>query len=154
MPDKIGGRKRPRGAPMRPKRPTVYDLNVLGVQFYRSEAYDLAIVQLEQAVSMAPQSPGIHFNLGGAYYGKDRVTDAEREFQTALRLAPDHVRAHWFRGLCLERLGRLAEAVEEFEWVLAHVTGTREARSAREEIAAIGHLRQAAERGDSRPDLP
>ena len=43
---------------MRPKRPTVYDLNVLGVQFYRSEAYDLAIVQLEQAVRLAPESPG------------------------------------------------------------------------------------------------
>jgi Flp pilus assembly protein TadD len=139
---------------MRPKRPTVYDLNVLGVQFYRSEANDLAIVQLEQAVRLAPESPGIHFNLGGAYYGKDRVADAEREFQMVLTLAPDHVRAHWFRGLCLERLGRLAEAVDEFEWVLSHSTGTREARSAREEIAAIGHLRQAAERGDSRPDLP
>jgi Flp pilus assembly protein TadD len=139
---------------MRPKRPTVYDLNVLGVQFYRSEANDLAIVQLEQAVRLAPESPGIHFNLGGAYYGKDRVADAEREFQMVLTLAPDHVRAHWFRGLCLERLGRLAEAVDEFEWVLSHSTGTREARSAREEIAAIGHLRQAAERGDSHPDLP
>jgi len=139
---------------MRPKRPTVYDLNVLGVQFYRSEAYDLAIVQLEQAVRLAPGLPAVRFNLGGAYYGKDRVADAEREFRTALELDPNHVRAHWFRGLCLERLGRLAEAVEEFEWVLSHSTGTREARSAREEIVAIGHLRQAAERGESRLDLP
>jgi Flp pilus assembly protein TadD len=123
---------------MRSKQPTVYDLNALGVQFYKAEAYDLAIVQLEQAVRLAPESPRIHFNLGGAYYGKDRVADAEREFQTVLQLAPDHVRAHWFRGLCLERLGRLAEAVKEFEWVLAHSTATREARSAQEEIQAIG----------------
>ena len=154
MPDEIGGRKRPGGAPMRPKRPTVYDLNVLGVQFYRSEAYDLAIVQLEQAVRLAPESPGIHFNLGGAYYGKDRVADAEREFQTVVTLAPDHVRAHWFRGLCLERLERLADAVDEFEWVLAHSTGTREARSAREEIVAIGHLRKATESGESGSNRP
>lgn len=51
------------GAWMRFKRPTVNDLNTLGVQFYRAEAYDLAIVQLEQAVRLAPRSPAIHFNL-------------------------------------------------------------------------------------------
>jgi Flp pilus assembly protein TadD len=134
---------------MRSKQPTVYDLNVLGVQFYKAEAYDLAIVQLEQAVRLAPESPGIHFNLGGAYYGKGRVADAEREFQTVLQLGPDHVRAHWFRGLCLERLERTAEAVDEFEWVLAHSTGTREARSALEEIQALGPISKARDDGKS-----
>lgn len=122
---------------MRLKRPTVNDLNTLGVQFYRSEAYDFAIVQFEEAARLVPESPAIHFNLGGAYYAKDRVADAEREFRTALTLDPTHVRAHWFRGLCLERMGRFREALREFGWVLAHSVGTRETRSAREEIQVI-----------------
>jgi len=139
---------------MRPKRPTVQDLNTLGVVFYSAEAYDLAIVQLEEAVRLAPDVASIHFNLGGAYYGKQRFANAEREFRRSVELAPDHVRAHWFRGLCLERLERPHEALKEFEWVLGHSTGTREARSAQEEIGAIGFLLMAGDRGESRTDLP
>ena len=130
---------------MRSRRPTVSDLNALGVEFYRAQAYDLAIVQLEQAVRMAPEVASIHLNLGGAYYGKERLDDAERECRTALQLSPDHVRAHWFRGRCLVRLGRLAEALDEFRWVQAHSTETREARSAQEEIKIIGRLLRVEE---------
>jgi hypothetical protein len=60
------------------KRPTVHDLNALGVHFYSVEAYDLAIVQLEQATSLAPDVAAIHFNLGGAYYGKGRIEPPSR----------------------------------------------------------------------------
>lgn len=134
---------------MRRKRPTVHDWNKLGVHFYSVGAYDLAIFQLEKAVSLAPEVAGIHFNLGGAYYGKGRVADAEREFHVALELDPDHARSHWFRGLCLEILRRLGEALEEFEWVRQHCPGTREARSAQEEIQAIGFLSQGNEDGGS-----
>jgi Flp pilus assembly protein TadD len=129
---------------MRSKRPTVHDWNTLGVHFYSVGAYDLAIFQLERAVSLAPEVAGIHFNLGGAHYGRGRVVDAEREFHLALELAPDHARCHWFRGLCLEKLGRLNEALMEFEWVRQHSPGTREARSAQEEIEAIDLLLQAS----------
>ena len=122
---------------MRLKRPTVYDLNVLGVSFYQSRAYDLAIVQFKEALRLAPELPSLHFNLGGAYYGKGRLSDAEREFRATLDVAPDHVGAHWFRGICLARLGRLTDALQEFEWVVGHSIGTREARTAREEIAII-----------------
>lgn len=125
---------------MKRKRPTVQDWNKLGVHFYSVGAYDLAIAQLEQAVTLAPEVASIHFNLGGAYYGKGRLADAEREFRRTLDLDSAHVRAHWFRGLCLEKLERFEDALAEFQWVLRHSTGTREARSAREEIEAIGLL--------------
>lgn len=125
---------------MRPKRPTVRDWNSLGVHFYSVEAYDLAIAQLEKAVRLSPEMASLHFNLGGAYYGKGRLADAEHEFRLALERDPGHARAHWFRGLCLEGLGRLDEALKEFEWVRAESPGTREARSAQEEIHAIGLL--------------
>ena len=134
---------------MRRKRPTVGDWNTLGVHFYSVGAYDLAIAQLEEAVRLAPEMASIHFNLGGAYYGKGRVADAEREFRLALERDPGHARAHWFRGLCLESLGRLGEALEEFECIRQHSPGTREARSAQEEIHAIGLLSQGNGDGGS-----
>jgi len=123
---------------MRPRRPTVHDHNSLGVHFYSVGAYDLAIAELEKAVALAPEVASLHFNLGGAFYNKERVGDAEREFRLVLALEPGHVKAHWFRGLCLEKMGRLTEALEEFQWVRRNSTGTREARSAGEEIHAIG----------------
>lgn len=139
---------------MKRKRPTVRDWNTLGVHFYSVGAYDLAIFQLERAVSLAPEVAGIHFNLGGAYYGKGRLADAEREFHLALELDPDHAQSHWFRGLCLEGLGRFDEALEEFEWVRQHSPGTREARSAREEIEAIGLVLNQQGNGGSWTSLP
>ncbi len=139
---------------MRRKRPTAQDWNTLGVHFYSVGAYDLAIAQLERAVALAPEVPSLHFNLGGAYYGKGRVADAEREFRLALERDPGHARAHWFRGLCLEALGRLGEALEEFHWVRRHSTGTREARSAQEEIQAIGLLLQGSGDAGQPMNLP
>jgi tetratricopeptide (TPR) repeat protein len=92
---------------------------------------------LEKAVALAPEVASLHFNLGGALYNRGRVEDAEREFRLALARDPGHVKAHWFRGLCLERMERLTEALEEFHWVVRNSTGTRETRSAKEEIQAI-----------------
>src|SRR3990170_5222622 len=125
---------------MRARRSTVHDHNSLGVHFYSVGAYDLAIAELEKAVALAPEVASLHFNLGGAFYNKERVEDAEREFRLALALDPGHVKAHWFRGLCLEQMKRLTEALEEFQWVRRNSTGTREARSAHEEIQAINFL--------------
>lgn len=142
------------GVHMGRKRPTVHDWNCLGVHFYSVGAYGLAIAQLEKAVRLAPELASLHFNLGGAYYGKDRLADAEREFRLTMERDPGHTRAHWFRGLCLEALGRLGEALEEFEWVRQHSTGTREARSAQEEIEMITRLAQSNGGDGSRTGLP
>ena len=135
------------------RRPTIRDWNELGVHFYSAGAYDLAIVQLEQAVKFAPGVAGIHFNLGGAYYGRGRIADAEREFRAALKLEPDHARSRWFRGLCLEKLGRLDEALAEFMWVRRQAPGTREARSAQEEIDAIRLMSETNENGEGQRNL-
>ena len=137
---------------MRARRSTVHDHNSLGVHFYSVGAYDLAIAELEKAVSLAPEIASLHLNLGGAFYNKGRVGDAEREFRLALALDPAHVKAHWFRGLCLEKMGRLTEALEEFQWVRRNSTGTREARSAREEIHAIGLILNGSGAEEHRTD--
>lgn len=122
---------------MRTKRPTVNDLNALGVTFCHAGAYDLAIAQLEEAVRLAPEAAILRSNLGAAYYGKGRYADAEREFRLSLELEPARAAIRRFHGRCLAQLGRLPEALEEFRWVLEHSPDTWEGRSAREEIWAI-----------------
>jgi len=122
---------------VRSKRPTVNDLNTLGVTFCHAGAYDLAIAQLAEAARLAPDAAVVRSNLGAAYYGKGRFADAEREFRQSLELVPTRAAIRRFHGRCLVRLGRLQEALEEFRWVLEHSPDTWEGRSAREEIWAI-----------------
>lgn len=122
---------------MRRKRPTLNDLNTLGVTFYRAGAYELAIAQLEQAVRLAPEAAVVRANLGAAYYGSGRFAEAEREFRRSLELAPSRAAVRRLHGLSLARLNRLFEAVEEFRWTVEHSPDTWEGRSAREEIWAL-----------------
>jgi hypothetical protein len=49
---------------------------------------------------------------------------------------------------------RVGEALHEFEWVLGHSAGTREARSALEEIQAIRPILKIGDRRESRTDVP
>lgn len=123
---------------MRRHKPNAYDYNALGASFYQAGAYGLAIAQLEEAVRMAPTVAAYRFNLGGAYYGKGRLGDAERAFREALWLDGQHAGAHYFLAVCLERAGRIREALAEYGWVRAHAPDTGEGRKADEAIRALG----------------
>ncbi|HTU00670.1 MAG TPA: tetratricopeptide repeat protein [Candidatus Sulfotelmatobacter sp.] len=114
-----------------------YDYNAVGVTFCQAGAYDLAIVQLKEAVRLKPAVANYHFNLGGAYYGKGRLADAEYELSEALRLEPGHIKAHWLRALCLEKAGRPAEALIEYRWVRSQAGNSMEGRNASEAIRGL-----------------
>src|SRR5437868_8136004 len=57
-----------------------------------------AIGFFERALAFTPAYSLLHINLGIAYGGAGRPLDAQREFRTAISLAPDDYRSHFFYG--------------------------------------------------------
>ena len=62
----------------------------------------------ERALAFTPAYSLLHINLGVAYGGAGRPADAEREFQTAILLAPGDYRSHYFYGRWLRAVIRAA----------------------------------------------
>jgi len=59
--------------------------------------YDKAIDELKEAQKSAPNDPLLYVNLGVAYAGQKKYTEAEQMFQTALKIYPtyDNAVAHY-----------------------------------------------------------
>jgi Tfp pilus assembly protein PilF len=60
-----------------------------------------ALPQLEAAVNRIPESDELHFDLATAYEHEGRLEDATHEFQSALRLNPEHYKANLMFGRLL-----------------------------------------------------
>lgn len=131
--------------------------NEKGVYFYRRQAYDLAIAELERAVSAAVFPLAVlYINLGAAYLGNRMYPEALASLEKGLGLDPDNQRGHWFLARTLKATGAVAEAVAEFEqaWVLdpdspegraaeedvlwLHASAASSARSGASTVAALG----------------
>jgi tetratricopeptide (TPR) repeat protein len=73
-----------------------------------------AIVNLQQAASLAPDNPVTHLNLGTALYISGDASAAADQFQTAIRLNPGLAKAHFGLGVLQQAKGRDAEAIDHF----------------------------------------
>jgi protein O-mannosyl-transferase len=96
--------------------------------------YATAMAYFERALPFTPNYSLLRINLGIAYGGAGRLADAEREFQTAIRLAPDDWRSHFYYGRWLRQLRRWDEALAELE--LAARQNPADVDTARELAAA------------------
>lgn len=61
----------------------------LAAQLLENRAWPSAAALLERSKTLAPADPGIRLDLGVAYRGMGRYDDARREYEEALRLAPN-----------------------------------------------------------------
>jgi hypothetical protein len=86
-----------------------------GVALMAEGDYAGAVDACERALPLAPDYTLLHVNLGVAYGGVARRADAEREFLTAQRLAPDDWRTHLYYGQWLSRERRTGEARRELD---------------------------------------
>jgi eukaryotic-like serine/threonine-protein kinase len=82
------------------------------------------------AVSLRPNSPGAHLNLGEYLRQKGQLDDAIAEFREALRLKKDYFEAHNNLGLALHAKGRLDEAIAEYREAIRLKKGDAEAAAA------------------------
>ncbi len=85
-----------------------YDLNILGRQ-------DLAIRELERAISYDSQSAESHYELGRIYYEQGSYLEAIKHLEKAKLLFPGYVRAYHNLGLAYSAVADDAKAVENFD---------------------------------------
>ncbi len=68
-----------------------------------------------QTLKHVPNSPGVHSNLGRAYYDKGMPNEAIKEFKTAIKLDPKAYKAHYNLGFAYEQKGLIPEAIQAYE---------------------------------------
>ncbi len=77
------------------------------------------IEQAEQAVQAAPTSSEAHFKLGAAWARANLLPLAEAAFRKAIALDAQNVNARVNLGVTLYQMGRLEEALKEYDAALA-----------------------------------
>jgi tetratricopeptide (TPR) repeat protein len=73
-----------------------------GLTVQRNQEYASEIALWEATVALSPNKARAHNNLGYAYKLAGRLDEARREYATALRLEPSHIKARYN----LERLDK------------------------------------------------
>ncbi len=118
--------------------------------------HDAAIAQYRTVLKMAPNLPGLHFQIGKVLLERSRDTaslaEAENEFQQELALAPQNSEAEYELGEICRHRGELDKAVEHFSRALryhpefeeAEVGLARSLLSLKKAQEAVPHLLQAA----------
>ncbi len=77
-----------------------------------------ALKEFLAAARLAPNSPGVYYNLGIFYLNSDRrdmLDRADAAFCHELELTPGDGRVHYFRGLIFERRLQNAQAISQFQ---------------------------------------
>ncbi|MCH7812708.1 MAG: tetratricopeptide repeat protein [Planctomycetes bacterium] len=102
----------------------------LGSALARQDNLDGAVICFERAVTGAPESAEMHYNLGLAFLVGGQTDRAVDEFQAALRLAPTLVEVDYQLAVALERLGRRDEAVAHYRLAIERRPDDTDAQAA------------------------
>src|SRR5438046_5833955 len=71
----------------------------------------VAVKSLEKLAGLAPSVSEVQANLGLAYYSDNRILEASKAFERALKLNPKMTQAETMLGLCYAELGRNQQAM-------------------------------------------
>ena len=73
---------------------------------------------LEQTILTQPENVELRIKLGFAYTRLHRADDAQRSFETAVRLDPRRAIAHYMLGVIYEKKGLKAQAIASWQTCL------------------------------------
>jgi tetratricopeptide (TPR) repeat protein len=86
----------------------------LGNLYFSEGRYDEAAEVYEKAVKIWSSSDN-HYALGQAYLNAGRHSEADREFNTVLRMEPDKPAGYYGLGLNFSKQGRYEDAILQFK---------------------------------------
>jgi tetratricopeptide (TPR) repeat protein len=75
---------------------------------------DAAVKDYRQAVTMAPKTPELHYNLALALFANSNIVEAKVALGRALKIRPDYVKALVLLGRCLAAIEQFDDAQQAF----------------------------------------
>ena len=75
---------------------------------------DTAVKDYRQAVTMAPKTPELHYNLALALFANSNIVEARVALERALNIRPDYVKALVLLGRCLAATEQFDDAQQAF----------------------------------------
>lgn len=87
-----------------------------GYKYLELRAYDLAVSDLEHALTLDNQNSKIYVGLGQAHFYARRWQRAEEALGATIAYNEDDEEAHFWLGMVLYYSGRYDEAAREFDW--------------------------------------
>jgi tetratricopeptide (TPR) repeat protein len=75
---------------------------------------DAAVKDYRQAVTMAPKTPELHYNLALALFANSNIVEAKVALGRALKIRPDYVKALVLLGRCLAATEQFDDAQQAF----------------------------------------
>ncbi len=94
-----------------------------------------ALAIYKEIASLDPDYEEAFYNSGLIYLDLDSIPQAFEQFDLAIQASPLHVRAHFYRGYCLERLGDRENAGADYRKALSFAP---DYEAAREGLARLG----------------
>ncbi len=96
----------------------------LGVSYFESNNYPMALAEFLKAEELSPNDPAIQNNLGLTYFMREKYDFSEKHFRRALSLEPKFTDARNNLARLLIEKNRHAEAEKELKTVLNDLTYT------------------------------
>ena len=93
-------------------------VHLLGVMATQVGKHEMAIEYIQRAIRLKGNEAVFHNNLGQAYFGTHRLSEAASCYRRALELKAEYAEAHHNLGNTLKEQGRLDEAVSYYRRAL------------------------------------
>lgn len=102
---------------------------ILAAAYATDEQWDSAVEHYESALREAPEHGRAQLGLARAFRELDRLDDAETLLRAVIARKPSSIDARNILGICLVRMGRPADAVQQFRHALAVNPGIPQTRT-------------------------
>ncbi len=87
-----------------------------GIEYYKKQMYDEAIVEFTEAIKINPDDCAVAYvHRGLAYARKSDFAQAVSDYDMAIRIKMNYVKAYIFRGYAYGRMGDFERAFSDYK---------------------------------------
>jgi tetratricopeptide (TPR) repeat protein len=94
-------------------------LETQGDQLLQQQKYEGALAAYQKALAVAPDAPGLHFDLGNTYWRMEKFDQAASALEAELKSNPNHAQANFELGDIDVKQGRVEQGVPLLEKAIA-----------------------------------